>query len=87
MLLALAVLIYGTLHGALIVWVWRNREPLIIPTLLMLSPVGVGVCVLATVPFVGWTAVLTMIISLAVGFVPVMIIVGWAVLNRQERGL
>lgn len=87
LLLALAVLIYGTLHGALIVWVWRNREPLIIPTLLMLSPVGVGVCVLATVPFVGWTATLTTIIALAVGFVPVMLIVGWAILNHKERGL
>jgi len=87
LLLAIAVLIYGVLHGALIVWVWRNREPLIIPTLLFMSPVGVGACVLATVPFVGWTAALAVSIALAVGFTPVVLIVGWAIFNRQERGL
>ena len=87
LLLALAVLIYGVLHGALIVWVWRHREHLIIPTLLFMSPVGVGACVVATVPFVGWAAALAVIISLAVGFVPVMVIVGWAILNHRGEGL
>lgn len=87
LLLALAVLIYGALHGALIVWVWRHREHLIIPTLLFMSPVGVGACVLATVPFIGWTAALTVSISLAVGFTPVTLIVGWAIFNHKERGL
>lgn len=87
LLLALAVLIYGALHGALIVWVWRHREHLIIPTLLFMSPVGVGACVLATVPFVGWAAALAVSIALAVGFTPVTLIVGWAIFHRQERGL
>lgn len=87
LLLALAVLIYGVLHGALIVWVWRNREHLIIPTLLFMSPVGVGVCVLATVPFVGWAAALAVSIALAVGFAPVTMIVGWAIFNHKVEGL
>lgn len=87
LLLALAVLIYGVLHGALIVWVWRYREHLIIPTLLFMSPVGVGACVLASVPFIGWAAALVVSIALAVGFAPVTLVVGWAILNHKVEGL
>lgn len=86
-LIAVALAIYGALHGSLNLWVWRNREHLIIPHLLFMSPVGVGGAVLACVPFIGWRAALTVIIALGVAFVPVMLIVGWGIFNHQERGL
>jgi len=86
-LIAIALLLYGSFHGGLNVWVWFRREHLIIPHLLFMSPIGVGGAVLATVPFIGWEAALMVIIALAISFVPVMLIVGWAIFNRKERGL
>lgn len=86
LLIAGGLVVYGILHGSLNIWVWRNREQFIIPHLLFMSPVGVGGVVLACVPFIGWQAALTVIIALAVAFMPVMLIVGWAIFN-QEDGL
>lgn len=81
------VLVYGTLHGALVVWVWKHRESLMIPTLLFISPIGVAVAVLAAMPFIGLVAGLTVLAALAVGFAPIGLIVGYAALNRREDGL
>ena len=87
LLVGVMLLIYGVLHGCLNVWVWRNREHLIIPYLLFMTPVGVAGAVLACVPFIGWETTFTVVAALTVSYVPVAAIVGWAILNRKERGL
>lgn len=86
-LIAIALLLYGIAHGISNAWVWFKREQLIIPYLLLMTPVGVGVAVLACVPFIGWTAALTVIIALCIAYAPVLLIGWWAVFNRKERGL
>jgi hypothetical protein len=86
-LIAVILLIYGAAHGGLVAWVWVRHEHLLIPTLLFISPVGVTLCLLAAGPFVGWVAVATVIVTMAVGFAPVALIVWWAVFRRNTRGL
>lgn len=81
-LAATGLLAYGAAHGALVVWVWRRREELLVPTLLFVSPVGVSVCLLAAMPFVGLVAVLTVLAAMAVGFAPIALFVGWAILHQ-----
>lgn len=86
-LIAVMLLIYGVAHGVLVAWVWLRYEHLLIPTLLFISPVGVSVCLLAAVPFIGWAAAAAILVTMAVGFAPVALIVWWAVFRRNERGL
>lgn len=83
-LLAGTLLVYGVLHGLLVAWIWRNHEDKLIPTLLLISPFGVGLSILASVPFVGWFAALIVAAALGFGFVPVAAIVGFAYLHRKD---
>jgi hypothetical protein len=86
-LIAVVLVIYGYAHGRFVAWVWLNHEHLLIPALLFVSPIGVSICLLAAVPFIGWAAALTVVVAMAVGFAPVAFIVWRAVFRRNTGGL
>ncbi len=75
LLVAVLLVVYGVGHGAFIMRVWRENERLFVPLLLVTSPFGVGLCVLAAVPFIGWASAMVVVAALGVGFVPVAALV------------
>lgn len=81
-LVTVVLLVYGGLHSAMVEWVIRHHEHKLVPTLLVATPVGKAVCVLATVPFLGWEPAIVVVGALAIGYVPILIGVGWGWLAK-----
>ena len=81
-LVAVLLAVYGALHGAAVAWVVHRHEHKLVPMLLISSPVGIAICVLATVPFVGWEPFIATVGALAIGFAPILVIVGGTWLRK-----
>jgi hypothetical protein len=81
LLLALGMLIYGTLHGLTIAYISRV-SPKALPLIrLLTAPVGVGIGLLASVPYIGWESARIAVTFLAIGAAPVLLILGYAAIN------
>lgn len=79
--LALGVLAYSGVYARLITWVMRHHKSHVIESLLVLSPIGVGGVVVMTTPAIGWQNMVVVMGALAIGAVPVVLLVGKEVLE------
>ena len=81
-LMVLGLALYGSLHGRLIVHLWRGHEQSLVLWLLLTSPFGVGVPILTLAlaagqqTMTGWEAAIATVALEGVAFLPLALVVG-----------
>ena len=89
-LMVLGLALYGSLHGRLIVHLWRGHEQSLVRWVLLTSPFGVGVPILTLAlaagqqTMTGWEAAIATVALEGVAFLPLALVVGREIL-RVER--
>lgn len=83
---AAALLLFGTLYGLMVLWLHRQHYQRITAVLLVTSPIGVAVPIIAAAPFAGLPALAWVFGALGVASLPLCVIVGWELLERARQG-
>lgn len=83
-LIAVALLVYGILHGFGVAYIERVSPRALPLARLITAPVGISMSILAVVPFIGWDNARIVMIALAVSGAPVMLILGYKAVNDMR---
>lgn len=87
-LIAIGLLLYGILHGVAVVYVSRTAPKALPLIRLLTSCIGIGITLLAAVPFIGWQSAGIVFALLAISAAPVLFILGYdAVQVQRSDGL